>query len=338
MRKVGLILVAVAAGCGGSDSRQSSASGSSGVTLGSAGSSGASQGTGTGATTSLDAGTSNATSADDGHTKLDVLGEGDIGVPPVDMCKVVDDMDAVGDCSDEAPPDSFEPDVQWTFTVLRAEPSGIVTPLVANLTDDNGDGAIDLCDMPDVVRGRAASAPAARQPQGHIYVLDGETGTARTSRSPTGQRQLSRPALGDIDGDGLPEIVTLRSTGCAGRVRARRHAEVGAGHRPAWPSVAGLAVAIALADLDNDGDVEIIAAQRDLRPPRQPAVDASRTCPATGRPPPPPTSTATATSRSSSGDAAYHHDGTLLLDTPGSRRRLPAGRRPRRRPASPRCW
>lgn len=56
----------------------------------------------------------------------------------------------VPQCTDRAPPDAFEPDIQWTWTGA-SEPYSIVTPLVANLTDDNADGEIDLCDIPDVV-------------------------------------------------------------------------------------------------------------------------------------------------------------------------------------------
>jgi hypothetical protein len=60
-------------------------------------------------------------------------------------------MDAIGECDEEAPPNSFEPEIQWAWTGPNGEPYSIVTPLVANLTDDNGDGEIDLCDVPDVV-------------------------------------------------------------------------------------------------------------------------------------------------------------------------------------------
>jgi hypothetical protein len=85
-----------------------------------------------------------------------------------------DDMDAIGDCDMEAPPDSFEPEVQWAWAG-RGRGSTVATPLVANLTDDNGDGAIDLCDIPGRGRGRVRQAgpPAVGR---HIYVLDGATG------------------------------------------------------------------------------------------------------------------------------------------------------------------
>ena len=70
---------------------------------------------------------------------------------PGELCKVVDEMNAVGDCEETAPPDAFEPDIQWDWWGPNGEEESLVTPLVANLTDDNDDGEIDLCDIPDIV-------------------------------------------------------------------------------------------------------------------------------------------------------------------------------------------
>jgi hypothetical protein len=112
-------------------------------------------------------------------------------------------------CKLKAPPDSFDPQLQWSAELGN----GFGPPLVANMTDDNGDGNIDLCDTPDVVviagfeppdifQGRWLPNPAK------IYVLDGATGKehfqSETSVSPS-----IAPAIGDLDGDGLPEIVAM---------------------------------------------------------------------------------------------------------------------------------
>ncbi|PCC66501.1 hypothetical protein SAMN02745121_00770 [Nannocystis exedens] len=186
--------------------------------------------------------------------KLDV-GFGTTGdPPPVDRCKVQGD-DAVGDCEMEAPPDSFMPAVQWAFAGQDDELHAVATPLVANMTDDNGDGVIDLCDVPDVVVPLYGNA----QSDGHLYILDGLTGAVHL-KIPDIIDGYANPAIGDIDGDGLPEIVTIRSEVgdiINGHAIAFEHDGTFKWESPvvfdAWQ------VAVALADLDADGDVEIMA-------------------------------------------------------------------------------
>ena len=175
---------------------------------------------------------------------------------PVDLCKVQDDMNAIGECDKEAPPNSFEPEIQWAWTGPNGDSFSIVTPLVANLTDDNADGAIDLCDIPDVV---VVASPSSGVPgvAGHIYVLDGATGTLHFQIADAVDHTVT-PALGDIDGDGLPEIIT---TAIGGYPVAFEHDGAKKWQSASdWPEV--YSGAIALADADNDGDVEILAGNR----------------------------------------------------------------------------
>jgi hypothetical protein len=217
-------------------------------------------GTGTGsATSSAD---TTASSSESGPGILfDLQAPGDFNSPPVDMCTVTDDGNAVGECRIEAPPDSFEPVEQWSFTP-PGEVQGYVTPLVANLTDDDGNGTIDLCDIPDVVlvAGTNTGAPGS---VGHIYVLDGATGSLHF-QIPDAVAGSFTPALGDIDGDGLVEIVTLTPSGAfqAFDHDGAKKWEVAT----VWDSGDGgqldYSAAAALADLDNDGDVEIVAANK----------------------------------------------------------------------------
>ncbi|MBC7976468.1 MAG: VCBS repeat-containing protein [Myxococcales bacterium] len=197
--------------------------------------------------------TASSSAGDTEVPKFDVEGSVDVADtgPPPPTCKVVDDMDAVGECTDIAPPNSFEPDVQWTWTGAT-DPYSMVTPLVANLTDDNSDGAIDLCDVPDVV---VVAAPSIgwNDRVGHLYVLDGETGEEHFAAAIPVDASVT-PALGDIDDDGLPEIVTAAPDGTL--IAFEHDGSLKWQGDAIW--VDNYASAVALADLDNDTHVEII--------------------------------------------------------------------------------
>ena len=179
-----------------------------------------------------------------------------------DLCKVNDDLDAIGDCDDQAPPDSFEPSLQWAYSGEAGLTQSVVTPLVANLTDDNGDGAIDLCDIPDIVvtgYGPGDGSDPYWSDVGKIIVIDGATGTPHfvIDHDVSG---VVNPAIGDIDNDGVPEIVTAELSSPdaydVGRLVAFEHDGT-----LAWRGEAVLELRqhpVALADLDADGDVEIM--------------------------------------------------------------------------------
>ncbi|MEM9460423.1 MAG: VCBS repeat-containing protein [Myxococcota bacterium] len=193
---------------------------------------------------------------------FDVASMVDANPSTVDMCSVNDDMNAVGDCEEAAPPNSFEPVEQWNFTP-PGEPQSYVTPLVANLTDDNGDDAIDLCDVPDVVlvAGLGTGPPGTT---GHIYVLDGALGTLHFQITDPVAGNFT-PALGDIDGDGLVEIVTLTPAGAFAAFDhdGNKKWELPTGWGAPDPGQPlDYSAAAALADLDNDGDVEIVAGNK----------------------------------------------------------------------------
>lgn len=185
-------------------------------------------------------------SSEGGEIKLDiVMPDIDPFEPPEPTCKVVDGMDAIGECDLSAPPDSFEPDVQWTWD----GGSSLVTPMVANLTDDNADGSIDLCDIPDIVVVTAGLG-------GTLTVLDGETGAEHFSVANV--QPHTAPAVGDIDGDGEAEIVTTRG-GLFGPMAFVAFDTDGTQlwvTDNIWEQDSGGAVAIA--DMDNDGSPEII--------------------------------------------------------------------------------
>jgi hypothetical protein len=176
----------------------------------------------------------------------------------VNVCKVNDDMNAVGDCTHQAAANSFEPDTQWTFGDGQAS---WVTPLVGNFTDDNGDGEIDLCDIPDVIL--VANNFISYNTACYVYFIDGETGLEQYSISPSEAVSCTAtPALGDIDNDGLLELVTVYIDGPVFRLKAFENDgtvkwanTTDGGTASQFYRESG---AIALHDLDADGDVEII--------------------------------------------------------------------------------
>lgn len=197
-------------------------------------------------------GDASASSSGEEGAKFDVGGGDSTGnPPPLPTCKVVDDMDAVGECGDRAPADSFEPDVQWSWAGQGPYVQSIVIPLVANLTDDDANGEIDLCDVPDVVVNGFAGYGTW---DGYLFALDGATGTVHWQSAAMVDGTVT-PALGDIDGDLLPEIVAREYQ--TGNMIAFEHDGTLKWVGSPWNDY-GFG-SIALADLDNDGTVEIIA-------------------------------------------------------------------------------
>jgi hypothetical protein len=248
-------------------------------------------------------------------------------------CKVTDEaLDAPPACKEKAPPDSFSPVVQWEWTAPLDgiyHYGSIVIPLVGNFTDDNGDGSIDLCDVPDVLVTVSDQLISSENPgaPATIYMLAGDTGALELTFSAKVNLEIT-PAFGDIDGDGLPEVIAATASEADPRLIAFEHDGTVKWIGPdkgGWMANESLnCSSIALYDLEGDGAVEILigfevfdaSGKRKWGIPGNGAefAVASYFC---------PTTTAAdldddGTLEVVFGHAAYRADGTLLWQVPGN--------------------
>jgi hypothetical protein len=199
---------------------------------------------------------------------VDFAGSGSSDPPAGSLCKVKEtEDDAVPKCEQKAPAGAFAPVLQWEWTAPPASPGSLFsgsfqTPLVANLTDDNGDGAIDLCDVPDILVGAVDTfeyAPGGLASTSYLHVLSGDTGALKRTFAAKVDTFVY-PALGDIDNDGLPEIVAGSPDGELMAFETNGSVKwIGdpAGYRASFSSAQ--CAAVALYDLEGDGSVEILA-------------------------------------------------------------------------------
>lgn len=132
----------------------------------------------------------------------------------------------------------------------------MVTPIVANLTDDNEDGAVNHFDMPDVVF--TSSTGTAWNGPGVLRIVSGDTGLKVLTISSPQMDPESPVAIGDIDNDGFPEIVgcAYNSLAMAGDVVAFSHTGT-LKWRTTDPRVKCGGAGVSIADLDGDGHPEV---------------------------------------------------------------------------------
>ena len=226
------------------------------------GSAGVSGGATSGITAGADDDDDDANDDGDGGTLgYDVGSADDGGGGPGEpaSCEASEELEVVA-CEDKEPPDSFDAAFEWVWDGDGDFRGSTSSPLVANLTDDNEDGVIDLCDTPDVVV-VVFDMTAVEEPASRIYVLDGATGAVHFSIDHP-VASASTPALGDIDGDGNVEIVAsepwfLDGSEYKSYVVAFEHDGTLA-WRSDSPVRSSEVDALAIADLDADGDAEIM--------------------------------------------------------------------------------
>ncbi len=142
------------------------------------------------------------------------------------------------------------------------------TPVIVNLNDDNGDSLVDTEDIPDMVfNSFSVSGDPPILGSGVLRAISGDNYSELWTVDPSvvSTAPAASAAAGDIDGDGLVEIVTLRYQGglvafendgtlkwsCAdlGASNCVDYADLHAGNEWGGP---------AIADLDGDGSPEIV--------------------------------------------------------------------------------
>ncbi len=152
----------------------------------------------------------------------------------------------------------------------------IVMPMAANLTDDNGDGVVDENDIPDVVFGAYSTTvgPDTQAPT-VLRVISGDDGHEIASSKPRYWTYPIDAAIGDIDGDGRPDIVAGTNNNRSGYVNAAEPDDylevltvvVDAGSKTGYSLKTNYKLKIgkgqklsfiSIADLDADGAPEIL--------------------------------------------------------------------------------
>ena len=164
-------------------------------------------------------------------------------------------------CADAPSGGAVLPTVVWHWDGTGApEPTYnqvMMTPVVANLTDDNADGRVDLDDVPDVIFSTFLTDYTR---DGILRAVSGD------DRSPIfdivdpayrviGGAQL---AVGDIDGDGLVEIVACASDDSREGPLLAFENDGTFKWRSADPRVRCGQSAPSIADIDGDGEPEVI--------------------------------------------------------------------------------
>ncbi len=158
----------------------------------------------------------------------------------------------------------FDPQQEWwidSFSDYSSYDGCIMTPVVGEMTDDDGDGDIDSDDTPDVVA--VFRNPSSSTYKGVLRLISGDGSAVHWSTyedSSTGTSywpyRFAGAAIGDIDKDGTPDIVTTVTNGSYCYPAAYDNA--GAIKWVNTTSIGCRSHAPAIADLEGDGDVEVV--------------------------------------------------------------------------------
>lgn len=166
-------------------------------------------------------------------------------------------MSCLPRCEYRPPVGAFEPELKYSWgnpAAPNTRDSVMMAPIVIQLDDDNCDGVVDERDIPEIVFLTFASGRYNNDGTLHaISVQDGQLVEKWAVKSPSGQGELHPGrsiAGGNIDGEPGNEIVVCMVDG-----RARAYDANGA---ILWTSEAGSCSMPAIADLDQDGQPEVV--------------------------------------------------------------------------------
>ena len=144
--------------------------------------------------------------------------------------------------------DPWDVVVEWQR--LGPDREMVMTPVIGNLTDDNGDGQVDEDDVPDIA---VVAYENGRIDTGRLMIFSGDTGEVTLDQP--GWDGGAGIALADIDGDGVSDVVGFKT-------QTRQPRAVRADGSLLWEAAAAASTSYpqaTVADLDGDGLVEVIA-------------------------------------------------------------------------------
>jgi hypothetical protein len=134
----------------------------------------------------------------------------------------------LSECEYIPPPGTFEPVIgcRWTSAGLPFpdRQDVVATPIVLNLTDDNGDGVTDRNDIPDIAFLTYNFSQGCCNELATLRIVSGQCGPDGSMRTIA---SISDPPLtndsgiaaADLNGDGVPELVAITRVGGNGADR-----------------------------------------------------------------------------------------------------------------------
>ncbi|HAJ91996.1 MAG TPA: hypothetical protein DCO71_05170, partial [Gammaproteobacteria bacterium] len=173
-----------------------------------------------------------------------------------DSTEVIEESDeannmssSVSACEVIPPTPTFDTVVKW-HSSLRLTVSH--TPVVGPLRDTNGDGAVDKNDAPVIVYHQGGWFSGSYG----LIAVDGRSGAMLWNYTGAGFSLAIAPAIGDVDGDGKPEVLAIVQSGGIIVVA------INGNGTEKWRSAVAMdisSLAVTIADLEGDGQAEILA-------------------------------------------------------------------------------